>query len=110
MKRPRSDQPTAVPIPPLTSIAFRLDERNAQALAERAARLQTSPHHVARDMVISLLCEPDFRAATHESLLVLHDSLNTLRGDLATVAKALLTTAGNIEETRAEAWVIKTFN
>ena len=105
MKRSPVSPPAAAPVEVTTTIAFRLDARSAQALAERAAHLQTSPHCVARDMVMSLLREPDHRAAIRESLLVLHDSMGILRNDLATVAKALLTSAGTIKEHQAQAWI-----
>jgi hypothetical protein len=99
--------------PPLrvpTTIAFRVDEQTGRALAERAARLGVSPHNLAHHLVVFLFHEADHHAELRDALIVLNENMVKLRGDLATVAKALLAAAGKVEPQEADAWVKKVFN
>ncbi len=86
-------------------IAFRVDEPAAKALAERATRLGVSVHDVARDLVFQGLNQPDQRSELRTSLLVLHEVMTLLRGDVASVAEVLLVTAGKVKRDDAHDWV-----
>lgn len=110
MSRPRTSKRAADPGRVPTTICFRVDPETARVLIERADRLGCSPHDVARDMIFSVLHEPDHRAAVLAALLGIQESTVKLRGDLATVAKALLTNAGKIDPNEADAWICEVFN
>jgi hypothetical protein len=87
------------------TIGFRLDEPNRRLLAERAHQLGVSPHELARHEVINALRQGDGLAELAEAVVTLEATLRQLREDVATVAEALLVSAGHVPPDQAREWV-----
>ena len=90
-------------------IGFRLDAVSRQVLAERAARLNVSPHDLARDYVMETLQASEERAALREAIRALSAQMQHLREDLALVAENLLVSAGKVTPREARTWVESNF-
>ena len=88
-----------------TVISFRLDESSLQILLQRAARLNVSPHELARHYVEELVHETEERAMLREACAQLHENFNAFRRDFAVSVEALLTSAGTVSEEDARKWV-----
>lgn len=96
-----------------TSISFRLAAAECQALCERAAAGQTSPHELARDYVVAMLQragEPPAApggndAELLEGLDVIFSLLLETRKDIALGVEALLVRAGRVNDQQATEWV-----
>ena len=86
-------------------ISFRLDEQSSRVLGERAARLDLSPHELARHYVLELLEQSEERAALREALQQLVQNQQKFHADFAFAVQALLTSAGKVSSEKAEAWV-----
>lgn len=90
-------------------IGFRLDEASRQVLLDRAARLSTSPHELARHYVFEALHVADERALLVQTMQSIDQRLMQLRGDVATATEALLASAGKIPAKEAHQWIEETF-
>ena len=104
---PRKKTPPAsgsAPIAP-TNISFRLDETSIRLLCQRAARLNVSPHELARHYVEEVLQEAEERAVVRDAFAQLQENLNHFRRDFAVAVEALLTSAGTVSEEEARKWV-----
>jgi hypothetical protein len=88
-------------------IGFRLDEQSERILTERARRLQTSPHLLAREYVLEILQQAEERAALREAICELYRAQQQFRSDFAFAVEALLTSAGEISQDEARRWVEK---
>ena len=95
--------------PASVTVGFRLEEEPLRALAERAARLNLSPHELAREYVLEALSEADERRALREAVGALHQQYDVLREDMALMAEALLISAGKVSEKEARDWVKRNF-
>ena len=85
-----------------------MDETTAQALVQRATRLRVSPHDIARELVAQALQQPHDLEELKRAVLVLHETLNHLRTDVASTAEVLLVTAGKRSAEEAYRWVEQT--
>jgi hypothetical protein len=103
---------TKVPVGTATSttIGFRLDDETRRVLFERAARLQVSPHELARRYVIEVLQESEERIALREAVETLNADLDQFRSGFALAMEALLVSAGKVSVTDARDWVDKTLH
>jgi len=90
-------------------IGFRLDEPSRRALSERAARLKVSPHELARFYLTEVLADSEERRALREAICILREELSAFRRDFVFSLSAMLTSAGKVEEGKAEAWIKKNF-
>ena len=106
--RRRSRRGPALPARLPTIITFRVDEATAQALVQRATRLRVSPHDIARELVAQVLQLPHDLEELKRAVLVLHETLNHLRTDVASTAEVLLVTAGKRSAEEAYRWVEQT--
>lgn len=95
------------PTPPPT-IGFRLDLKNRNKLAQRAARLGISRHELARSFTITALEEKEILEVLAESCNELQSKLTTLREEILNIAEVLIVAAGKATEKEAAEW-IKTF-
>ncbi len=95
--------------PASVTIGFRLEEEYLCALVERAARLNVSPHELAREYVLEALSEGEERKALREAVGALHQRYDVLREDMALMAEALLISAGKVSEKEARDWVKRNF-
>lgn len=107
MKAPRSRPGTPSATPPSTTICFRLDAETRRVLDERAARLNLSPHDLARRYVMEVLQEAEERAALREAVTILNDHWEHFRGDFALAMEALLVSAGKVSVADARHWIEK---
>jgi hypothetical protein len=94
--------------PPKT-ISFRLDDDAIRALCERAKVMELSPHELARLYTQELLRQGEERSALRESVQEMNGSLQRLRANLMLSVRAMLTSAGGIDEKEADEWVQKVF-
>ena len=88
-----------------TVITFRLDESSLRILLDRAARLNVSPHELARHYVEELVHAAEERAMLREAFAQLHENFTAFRRDFAVSVEALLTSAGTVSEEDARKWV-----
>jgi hypothetical protein len=104
---PRKKLPTiaAPEISAPATIGFRLDETSLRVLCQRAARLNVSPHELARHYVEGVLQEAEERAVVRDAFAQLQENLNHFRRDFAVAVEALLTSAGTVSEEDARQWV-----
>jgi hypothetical protein len=85
-------------------VSFRLPAKYKQALADRGKELGLSPGEFARKVIIESLND-DFHTHVFEELARIFREVQTGRDDLATVAKALMVTAGHQSEEEVQAWI-----
>lgn len=74
-------------------------------LAEHAARMGLSPHELARNCLFEKLEEQNRGLALEDAVDVLRSEIHQLRVDIATIAEALLVTAGEQEPKAAREWI-----
>ena len=110
MKTPRSRSRVPAGTDPSSTIGFRLDDETRRVLFERAARLQVSPHELARRYVIEVLQESEERIALREAVETLNADLDQFRSGFALAMEALLVSAGKVSVTDARDWVDKSLH
>jgi hypothetical protein len=91
------------------TVSFRLEAEAMRALCERAKVLQLSPHELARLYTQEMLRQGEERTALREAVQDLNESVHKIRANLMLSIRAVLTSAGRIEEADAEEWVQKVF-
>ncbi len=88
-------------------VVFRLGRQNHPLLVEQARELGVKPNKLARALVLKGLREQEVQASWHDLLALLRLEIRELRRDISVSAEALLTSAGEVEEKEAKAWVSK---
>ena len=91
------------------TIGFRMDDVSSQELAEQAARLNVSPHELARHYVMEMLSASQDRAELWEFLKHIDERMIHLREDLVLVAEGILVATHAMSKQDARAWVDKCF-
>ncbi len=108
MKADQRAKPPAAGKAPST-VAFRLSRESLRALNNYALTLDKSPHLLARELVEQAVAEAEECGELGSPLAVVRLGLRLLREDMATMAKALLIKAGNVDPAKADAWVRENF-
>ena len=106
--RPRSRAPVGTQSS--STIGFRLDDETRRVLYERAARLNLSPHELARCYVIEVLQESEERVALRAAVETLNANLDHFHSGFALAIEALLVSAGKVSVSEARAWVDKSLH
>lgn len=87
------------------TINFRLDESSLRLLHERAEVLGTTPNKLAREFVIEMFLESQYRNCLAAAMMTNLHELRELRLDVALAVHALLMTTGRMSDADAQKWV-----
>ena len=91
------------------TISFRLDADAMRTLCQRARALEMSPHELARVYAIDGVSQSEERTVLRQAVEEVNHSVNRLRANLMLSIRAVLTSAGKVEESDAQQWVEKVF-
>jgi len=105
--KPRMTSPIRMKRNTSPMIGFRLEDPFFAELVRRAGALGISRNILARSLVIEALGE---REGMKQTALAVLQALTGLREDLALSVEALLSSAGQVEEKEARAWIKDNLN